>query len=86
MLGPFTVNTSHPPATVTATGGDMFSDPAGTVRSLRWHATVPSGKKIWVRSTGPTMAVLEATSEATVPHGNVYLYDGFTTESATPST
>ena len=40
--------------------------------------SVPSGKKIWVRSTGPTIAVLEATSTATVPHGNVYLYDGNT--------
>ena len=36
---------------------------------------VPSGKQIWVRSTGPTIAVLEATSKATVPHGNVYLYN-----------
>ncbi len=29
-----------------------------------------------MRSTGPTIAVLEATAEATVPSGNVYLYDG----------
>ena len=41
-------------------------------------ATVPSGTEIWVRSTGPTIAVLEATSKATVPTGNVYLYDGYT--------
>ena len=31
VLGPFTVTTNHPPATVTATGGNMFSDAAGTV-------------------------------------------------------
>ena len=77
VLGPFTVTTNHPPAAVTATGGSMFSDAAGTV-PIDQGATVPSGKKIWVRSTGPTIAVLEASSKATVPTGNVYLYDGFT--------
>ena len=77
VLGPFTVTTSHPPATVTATGGSMFSDSAGTV-PIANGASVPSGQEIWVRSTGPTIAVLEATSTATVPHGNVYLYDGNT--------
>ena len=58
--------TSASHATVTATGGSMFSDSAGTV-PIANGATVPSGQKIWVRSTGPTIAVLEATSEATVP-------------------
>ncbi len=77
VLGPFTVTTNHPPAAVTATGGSMFSDAAGTV-PIANGAMVPSGQKIWVRSTGPTVAVLEATSKATVPHGNVYLYDGYT--------
>ena len=77
VLGPFTVTTSHPPATVTATGGSMFSDAAGTV-PIANGAMVPSGQKIWLRSTGPTVAVLEATSKSTVPHGNVYLYDGYT--------
>ncbi len=87
VLGPLTVTTSYmrrhhrprngPPATVTATGGDMFSDAAGTV-PIANGATVPSGTKIWVRSTGPAIVVLEATAEATVPTGNVYLYDGNT--------
>ena len=86
VLGPFTVNTnsgrhhhfrSGPDATVTATGGDMFSDSAGTVPILQ-GATVPSGTNIWVRSTGPSIVVLEATAEAVVPSGNVYLYDGNT--------
>ena len=36
------------------------------------------GQKIWVRSTGPSRVVLEATAEATVPTGNVYVYDGNT--------
>ena len=36
------------------------------------------GTKIWVRSTGPSAVVLEATATATVPSGNVYLYDGNT--------
>ena len=39
---------------------------------------MPSGQKIWLRSSGPSEAVLQATSEATVPSGNVYLYDGNT--------
>ena len=55
----------------------MFSDAAGTV-PIANGATVPSGTKIWVRSTGPSIVVLEATAEATVPSGNVYLYDGNT--------
>ena len=39
---------------------------------------MPSGQKIWLRSSGPSSAVLQATSEATVPSGNVYLYNGNT--------
>jgi len=83
-VGPFTVRTdtgrrrprASTEATVTATGGSMFSDPAGTV-PLGDPATVPSGQKIWMRSKGgSTSAVLQAKATATVPSGNVYLYDG----------
>ena len=76
VLGPFKVETDHPPVTVTATGGTMFSNPEGTrVLGDGTTATVDSRRQeIWLRSTGPTVAVLEATSTATVPHGNVYLY------------
>jgi TQXA domain-containing protein len=77
VLGPFTVTTDSPSATVNISGGTMYSDPAGTV-PIRDGATVPSGQKIWLRSSGPSTAVLEATSKATVPSGNVYLYDGNT--------
>ena len=84
VLGPFTVNTntggrlrSGPPATVNATGGRMFSDSAGT-NQIADGASVPDGQRIWVRSTGPSEVVLEATAEATVPTGNVYVYDGNT--------
>ena len=62
----------------------MFSDAAGTV-PIANGATVPSGQKIWVRSTGPSSVVLEATATATVPSGNVYLYDGKPAGSTTPS-
>ena len=76
VLGPFTVTTAIGQATVTATGANMFSDPAGTV-PLADGATVPSGQEIWLRSTaGPTVAALQATATATVPTGNVYLYTG----------
>ncbi len=77
LAGPYTVTTSHPPATVTATGGDMFRNAEGT-DPIANGTEVQSGTKIWLRSTGETEAVLEATSQATVHVGNVYVYDGFT--------
>ncbi|MFL5859469.1 MAG: thioester domain-containing protein [Solirubrobacteraceae bacterium] len=88
-VGPFTVSTGTAPqrrrgsrdagqAIVTATGGSMFSNRAGTV-PIADGATVPSGQTIWIRSKGgSSSAVLEATATATVPSGNVYLYDGNT--------
>ena len=94
VLGPFTVSTNNPvrrsghrrhrfrsapDATVTITGGNMFSDAAGTTQ-ISDGASVPSGQRIWVRSAGvSSTAVLEATAKAIVPSGNVYLYDGNTT-------
>ena len=87
VLGPFTVTTGNrlarrlhrlrtaPDATVNATGASMFSDPAGTV-PIADGSAVPSGQKLWLRSTGPSSAVLQATARAVVPSGNVYLYDG----------
>ncbi len=87
-VGPFALTTNNrlhsrrhgglraaPDATVNATGGDMFSNAAGTV-PIANGATVPSGQKIWMRSTGPSTAELQATATAVVPTGNVYLYDG----------
>ena len=53
----------------------MFSDAAGSV-PIPNETTVPSGQKIWMRSTGPPIPVLQATASAVVPTGNVYLYDG----------
>jgi Domain of unknown function (DUF5979)/Thioester domain len=80
VLGPFTVSTDHPPATVTATGGTMYKNAAGTDQlGDGTTATVPDGQNIWLRSAGgASTAVLQATSTATVPSGNVYLYDGNT--------
>jgi TQXA domain-containing protein len=77
-LGPFTLTTNHPPATVTATGAIMYSNRAGTsVLGDGTTASVPSGQKVWLRSAkGSAAAVLQATSTATVPTGNVYLYSG----------
>jgi hypothetical protein len=57
----------------------MFSNRAGT-DPIPDGSTVPSGRQIWLRSAGgASSAVLQATSTATVPSGNVYLYDGNTT-------
>jgi hypothetical protein len=75
LLGPFTVTTNQGTATVDATAGTMFANADGS-GPIDNGAAVPSGQKIWVRSTVPTLAVLQATAVATVPTGNVYLYDG----------
>jgi TQXA domain-containing protein len=78
VLGPFTVTTDAPEgAVVNATGGTMSSDRAGR-HPIANGDTVPSGQKIFLRSSGTSEAVLQATSQATVPSGNVYLYDGNT--------
>jgi hypothetical protein len=87
VVGPFTVTTNtgrrrgrRPraagDATVTATGGSMYSDPAGTAAIVN-GTKVPSGKQIWMRAApGSSSAVLDAKATATVPSGNVYLYAG----------
>jgi hypothetical protein len=75
VLGPFTVTTDQPAATVAATGADMFANAAATDAISNGDA-VPSGQSIWLRSGSPGTAVLEASARATVPRGNVFLYDG----------
>jgi hypothetical protein len=75
VLGPFTVTTDRPPAAVSATGADMFANAAATDPISNGDA-VPSGQRIWLRATPPGTAVLEASARATVPRGNVFLYDG----------
>jgi len=75
-VGPFSV-TSSAPITVTAVGGSMFADAAATTPVPNGTA-VASGTSLWLTSSGGTSAVLAATSVATVPSGNVYLYDGNT--------
>ena len=77
VLGPFTVTTDRPPAAVSATGAGMFADAAATDR-IEDGDEVPSGQRIWLRSGSPGTAVLEASARATVPRGNVFLYDGNT--------
>jgi TQXA domain-containing protein len=78
ILGPYTVTTDAAGgATVNATGGNMYANRAGTT-PIAPGAVVASGTKIWLRATGTASAVLQATSQATVPSGNVYLYDGNT--------
>ncbi|HYB26198.1 MAG TPA: thioester domain-containing protein [Solirubrobacteraceae bacterium] len=77
VLGPFTVKTDAGTADVTVTGGTMYSNRAGTDEiGDGITGAVPSGQEIWLRSSGPSQAVLQAASQATVPTGNVYLYSG----------
>ena len=77
IVGPFTVTSTAGSARVSAVGATMFSDAAATARIFD-GTSVPSGTQIWLRSTGPTAAVLQATAQASVPQQNVYLYDGNT--------
>jgi uncharacterized protein DUF5979/fibronectin-binding protein len=75
LLGPFTVTSSTVgEASVSAVGGTMYSDATGTTQ-IPDGSTVPSGTRIWVRSTGPPSVGILATATATVPSGNAYLYD-----------
>ena len=77
IVGPFTVTSGVGSATVAATGADMFSDAAGT-SPIANPGPVTTPAQIWLRSTGPTSAILQATAKTTVPQQNVYLYDGNT--------
>jgi Domain of unknown function (DUF5979)/Thioester domain len=77
VVGPFTVNSSTGAATVTATGAQMFSD-SGATSPIANGTSVTTPAQIWLRSTGPTSAVLQATAIAAIPKDNVYLYDGNT--------
>jgi TQXA domain-containing protein len=69
-VGPFTVSAA---ATVTSTGS-MFAD-AGATQPIANPGPVGAGQQIWLTSALGS-AVLQATASATVPSGNVYLYDG----------
>ncbi|HEX5926424.1 MAG TPA: thioester domain-containing protein [Baekduia sp.] len=75
VLGPFTVTTDRSSAAVSATGADMFANAAAT-DGIANGDDVPSGQNIWLRSSSLGTAVLEASATATVPRGNVFLYDG----------
>ena len=61
--------------TVSSIGANMYSDAAAT-HEIAQGAVVPNGQQIWLKSTGPSAAELDATAVATVPSGNVYLYTG----------
>ena len=77
LVGPFTVTTDAAGgATVDVTGGSMFTFVGGKPVAVAPGTAVTTGTKIWLRSTGTSEAKLQATSQATVPSGNVYLYAG----------
>jgi Domain of unknown function (DUF5979)/Thioester domain len=77
LVGPFTVTTDAPGgATVYATGASMFTFVGGKVMPVAPDSVVATHTKIWLRSSGTSQAKLQASSEATVPSGNVYLYAG----------
>jgi Domain of unknown function (DUF5979)/Thioester domain len=75
-VGPFVV-TSSAATTVAGVGGDMFADAGATVPVSNGQP-VASGTSLWLKSNGTAgdAALLLATAQATVPTGNVYLYDG----------
>ncbi len=77
-IGPYTIVTDDvagATVTVDPTTTSMFSDAAGTV-PIANGATVFDGGQIWLRSTAIGAATLTAHATATVPSGNVYIYNG----------
>ena len=83
-LGPYTVSSDSTDPdlkiTVSSTGGTMYSDAAGTTPIANGTAVV-NGAKIYLRpddEKGGGNVTLAARGVATVPSGNVYLYDGNT--------
>ena len=75
VLGPFTVATSAPDATLTVAGAQMYTDAAGTV-PLSSPATVVDGQVVYLRSASVGDATLTASATLTTPSGSAYLYDG----------
>jgi Domain of unknown function (DUF5979)/Thioester domain len=73
-VGPFTVNASVD-AVVSATGATMWKD-AGATQPISNDSKVSPGTQIWLKSATAGTATLQATANARVPSGNVYLYDG----------
>ena len=71
-VGPFTVSA----AAVVISSGNMFAD-ADATQPIANGDPVGVGQQIWVTSALGTAVVL-ARASATVPSGNVYLYDGNT--------
>jgi len=77
VVGPFTVSSTTTGATITVTAehGTMYRDADGTT-PIANGATVANGTQIWLRaSSGSTQATLRARALATVPSGNVYLFN-----------
>jgi hypothetical protein len=73
LVGPFTVTSNQPAATVTASSGSMFSDAAGTV-PVPNGASVSSGTQLWLRGTAAGPATIRASVSTLIQSGNVYLY------------
>ena len=80
VLGPYTVH-STATTTVTSTGANMYSDRGALPTSSTQGEVVPDAENPAARRYGSnrpatSAATLQATAVATVPSGNVYLYDG----------
>ncbi|WP_157005288.1 DUF5979 domain-containing protein [Microbacterium trichothecenolyticum] len=83
-LGPYTVtsDTTDPDLqiTVRTAGGTMYADAGGTI-PIADGSAVPNNTQIWLLPNAVTGGTVTMTARgvATVPSGNVYLYDGNTT-------
>lgn len=75
VVGPLTVdaNVAGLDITVTATGGDLFLDAAGSVPVT---GPVEPGTDIWVRRATVGDVAVVASAEVTVPSGAAWLYSG----------
>lgn len=79
--GPFTVNTDAPSGVaVSAAGGTLYADAAATI-PIPDGTVVQDGRQLWVVPDDPSVpssVTLGARGQATMPTGNVYIYDGNT--------
>lgn len=76
LVGPYDIGGDVDSSTIRITGTEVFRDAAGTVPVIDGDIVVP-GEQLWARYDAQTVGQgFELTAVATVPAGNVYLYNG----------
>ncbi len=74
VVGPYTITTDAPSATLTIASGDLFSDAAGT-QPIASPSTVTPGEQFFLRSATPATVTLSVESDGVVIRpGTVLVY------------